>query len=71
MNYPVHKNEVPIMFAFMLTCFIIVLISYIYIYDELTPTLKMWCFAELINSAFLIPYNLVIARVMMKSISGN
>ena len=70
-NYRITQYEVPIMFCINISCFFTVLGIYIHVYSELTPFLKMWCFAELINSAIMIPYNLAICRVVLAGINQN
>ena len=70
-NMPIAKYEVPTMFTINFVSFLTVLLSFTSMYSDLSPSLRMWCFAELLNSALLLPYNILISNVITRSINEN
>ena len=69
-NYMIGPREPIIMTGINISFFFVGVIIYIY---ELTrnafgPFLYIWCFAELLNSLFLIPYYYSISRTIYKDL---
>lgn len=62
-NYMIGPRLLPTMYTLNITFFILGLFIYVFerTRSDFDPFLYIWCFAELLNSFFLIPYYYVIS----------
>ena len=66
----IGPRELPIMYSLNIGFFIIGVSIYTYemINGDFDPFLYIWCFTELLNSFFLIPYYFVISQTIFKEL---
>ena len=62
----IGPKELPVMYGLNISFFVIGIFIYIFemVRGDFDPFLYIWCFAELLNSFFLIPYYYVISQTI-------
>jgi len=66
----IGTKELPTMYGLNITIFLLGLSLYLFemLRGGFDPFMYIWCFAELLNSAFLIPYYYVTSQSIYKDL---